>query len=59
MTVGSSTYRLAMFHNLGANLIYADLHGEYHKLPTAIGSIVPPEIIHRVKPSCGQWIYAE
>lgn len=59
MTVGSSTYRLCMFHNLGANLIYADLHGEYHKLPTAIGSVIPPEIIHRVKPSGGQWIYAE
>ncbi len=59
MTVGSSTYRLAMFHNLGANLIYVDLHGEYHKLPTAIGSVIPPEIIHRVKPSGGQWIYAE
>ena len=59
MTVGSSTYRLAMFHNLGANLIYADLHGEYHKLPTAIGSVVPPEIIHIVKPSGSQWIYAE
>lgn len=59
MTVGNSRYYLRMFHNLGANLIYADLHGEYHKLPTVIGSIVPPEIIHRIKSSGGQWIYAE